>query len=325
MSVNAESGTLTGYFRDIIRRNLPEDIFNVLEDKVKEAMDASAKMKFNLLFSSIPRLVGKQEVTCPVEDLTGLENLRKGFSPQGWSADRFCRVYLLLHLPARIPGGKDTPGGKSSPAGDASLVEKDSKAGRQAYLDRIEELFSVAEVSEQVALYSALPLYHYPESFRFRTTEGIRTNITDVFDAVALHNPYPFEFLDEAAWNQMVLKALFMQRPIYRIYGVDERANAALARILSDYAHERWSAKRSVSPELWRCFGRFMDESLFGDMERLLESSDPHKTEAAVLACSDSDLPAAKEILEAHPGVAEKVRSGELTWDELGRAVNDKS
>ncbi|HYH56114.1 MAG TPA: EboA domain-containing protein [Anseongella sp.] len=296
MEANTGAGLLQ-YFKVFLRGHLPGEVFHAFERKAEEALNAPAKMKFNLLFSGIPRLVGKREIPVSVQELSELEAIRKGFSPLGWTADRFCRVYLLMHLAPADP------------------------EGRQSYLDRIEELFSVAEVSEQVALYSALPLYLFPEAFRFRATEGIRTNITDVFDAIALHNPYPFEQLDEPAWNQMVLKALFMQRPIYRIYGVDDRANASLARILSDYAHERWSAGRSVSPELWRCVGRFIDDKLFGDIERLLEGNDPFKTEAAALACSDSGHPAAREILKTYPEPARKVQNGELTWDSLGKAI----
>ncbi|QEC53484.1 hypothetical protein EDD80_103246 [Anseongella ginsenosidimutans] len=292
--MEVKTGELKACFNALIRQNLPEDAFGQLEKKLNEASETQAKMKFNLLFSSIPRLVGKSPMTITPEQQALLKACRKGFNPGSWTIDRFCRVYLLLHL--------------------------DPSGGQQEYIARVEELFSAAEVYEQVALYSALPLYRFPEAFRFRTTDGIRTNITDVFDAIALDNPYPFDYLEEAAWNQMVLKALFMQRPIYRIYGIDQRANASLARILSDYAHERWSAGRQVSPELWRCFGPFMDEKLFADIRRLLAGNDPCREEAAVLACYDSDHPEAKELLSAHPGLAGKAERGELTWDTLGLA-----
>ena len=299
--MEVKTGELQVHFNTIIRQNLPDDVFDKLEKKLNEAVETQIKMKFSLLFSSIPRLTGKAPLVVSPDLQAALSADRKGFSPLDWTIDRFCRVYLLLHL-------------------DSMLLHPDSPFGQEEYLVRIDELFSAAEVYEQVALYSALPLYHFPEEFRFRTTEGIRTNITDVFDAIALDNPYPFDYLDEAAWNQMVLKALFMQRPIYRIYGLDQRANASLARILSDYAHERWSAGRPVSPELWRCFGPFINGSSFKDIERLLTGSDPFREEAAVLACYDSDHPKAKEVLAAHSGLAEKAQAGELSWNTLGVA-----
>lgn len=291
MEINTQE--LKEQFRILIGQSVADSVLAGFEQKLREAVESQAKLKFNLLFSSIPRLVGKNSVHVPPEQRAALQNCRKGFDPRGWTVDRLCRVQLLLHL---------------DPAG-----------GKEAYLSRLEELFSVAEVNEQVALYSALPLYHYPEAFRFRATEGIRTNITDVFDAVALNNPYPFDYLEELAWNQMVLKALFMQRPIYRIYGVDQRTNATLAQILSDYAHERWAAGRPVSPELWRCVGPFIDEKRMDDIHRLLKGNDPFNKEAAVLACYDSDLADAKEILAANPELAEMARSGELNWNALGK------
>lgn len=291
---------LTARFRKLLRQNLPEEVYGELERRTGEALAAEGKMKFNLLFSGIPRLVGKEKMVFPPGEREALQALRKGFDPQGWTVDRFSRVYLLLQL---APQRTD---------------------GRAAYLERIGELFSMAEVAEQVALYSALPLYLFPEDFHFRATEGVRTNITDVFDAVALENPYPSEYLQEPAWNQMVLKALFMQRPVYRIYDVDRRANASLAGILSDYAHERWAAGRSVSPELWRCLGPFIDDTLFGDITRLLEGGDPFKTEAAVLACASSAYPRAAGILAAYPEVTARARGGTLTWDSLGKALEER-
>ncbi len=42
-----------------------------------------------------------------------------------------------------------------------------------------------------------------------------------VFEAVAHRNPYPAEQLPEAAWNQMVLKALFVGSRLAPIVGLD--------------------------------------------------------------------------------------------------------
>ncbi len=135
-----------------------------------------------------------------------------------WSTVRAARVWLLTCL-------------------DAS--------DRSTYVSHIETLFDTAEMQELVALYSALPFLAYPDAWLFRATEAVRSNVGDVFDALVMDNPYPARNFDESAWNQMVLKVIFSDKPIHRIVGLAERANAALARMLSDFAHERWAAGRT--------------------------------------------------------------------------------
>ena len=133
-----------------------------------------------------------------------------------------------------------------------------------------------------------------------RCREGLRSNITPVFCAVAHRNPYPVEQLAEDAWNQMVLKALFVGAELDPIEGLDARANPALSRMLCDYAHERWSAGRTISPELWRCVGPHADDAAVADLERALETSDD-ATRAAVLATLKTcPHPRAKELLASH-------------------------
>ncbi len=85
------------------------------------------------------------------------------------------------------------------------------------YLTSIEKLFSAADVAEQIALYQSLPVLPYPEQFKARAIEGLRTNMVTVFNAIALHNPYPMDYFEEAAWNQMVLKALFVESHLSQI------------------------------------------------------------------------------------------------------------
>ena len=128
--------------------------------------------------------------------------------------------------------------------------------------------------------------------------------MTAVFCAVAHQNPYPKEQLPESAWNQMVLKALFVGVALDPIDGLDERANRALMRMLCEYAHERWSAGRAVSPELWRCVGPHADDSALGDLERVLEGDDERSRRAATLAlraCPAPESKRARELLERHP------------------------
>ena len=180
---------------------------------------------FYRVFTAIPRFVGKHTIEVSADMAFALERMRPGFTVTGWTLDRLARVWWLLQLPA-----DDQP----------------------TYTKTISELFKAGELNELVALYSALPLLAYPESWRFQATEGIRNNIADVQSAIMLHNPYPADYFDEAAWNQMILKAFFTDKDVTQITGLDQRKNARLAQTLADYAAERRAAGRSLPPNIER-------------------------------------------------------------------------
>ena len=180
---------------------------------------------FYRFFTAMPRFVGKRPVDVPADILFALQRIRPGFSVEDWTMDRLARVWWLLQLPA------------------------DDEA---SYINTITQLFRAGELNELVALYSALPILAYPQAWRFQATEGIRNNIADVQSAIMLHNPYPADYFDEAAWNQMVLKAFFTDKDVTQITGLDERKNARLAQTLADYAAERRAAGRSLPPNIER-------------------------------------------------------------------------
>ena len=123
-------------------------------------------------------------------------------------------------------------------------------------------------MNEQVALYSALPLLSYPQLWVKRCAEGIRSNIGIVLEAIMYHNPYPAENLPEAAWNQMVLKAFFTDKQVDRIYGLDDRNNTELARILIDYARERHAAGREINSMLWYLVEKFVTGQQLNNMKQ---------------------------------------------------------
>ena len=183
--------------------------------------------------------------------------------------------------------------------------------------------FLAAEMNELVALYSALPLLAYPERWSKRCADGIRSNIGDVLQAIMCNNPYPSEQLEEKAWNQLVLKAFFTEKPIFEIIGLDERANGELANILSDYAHERWAAGRTINPLLWRCVGKFINASIFPDIQRIANSENEKEREAAALACCNSNYEPAKKLLDTMPLIKSAIEKGELTWQTLADKINN--
>lgn len=63
----------------------------------------------------------------------------------------------------------------------------------------------------------------------------------------------------------MILKALFVGSTLAPIVGLRDRANPELARILVDYAQERWAAGRPVTEELWISVRPFKDDPAIAD------------------------------------------------------------
>jgi hypothetical protein len=275
---NAEA--VKAIFKTIVQATIAPDVFIWLEEK----------RALNTAFVLLPRKTGKSVINITKEQAEQLAVILPGFSVDGWSIDRLSRAYLLLNL---------------------DVADKDE------YFRKIENLFLAAEMSELVALYSALPLLAYPEIWVKRCSEGIRSNIGSVLEAIMYHNPYPAQNLDQAAWNQLVLKAFFTDKEIGKIIGIDTRANKELAYILSDYAHERWAAKREVNPNLWRLIGKFIDDKLFDDIKRLFDDGNLVDRKAGALAISLANYAPAKTLLAQYPELVKAIETQNLSWDTL--------
>lgn len=125
----------------------------------------------------------------------------------------------------------------------------------------LERLFQTADVQEQQAIISVLPLLNSGERFLRIATEAARTNIVPVFSSLALNNSYPQEFFSENQWNQMVLKAIFVGCDITRIAGLHERHNPALSETIFQYVSERNSASRSVPSSIVQLCERALSDS----------------------------------------------------------------
>ncbi len=245
-------------------------------------LEAGASLRdLDIAFSLVPRRLGKQDLKLNEAALAAAEAARPGWNPSGWSVDQAGRLVVLL-------------------AGGGSGM---------TFANRLNHLFATADIAESIALYRGLPLYPGQELHVARARDGMRSGMTPVFEAVAHRNPYPAEQFDEAGWNQMVLKALFVGSTLAPIQGIDARANPTLARMLCAYARERRAAGRSVSPELWRCVGPYADEAALTDLAVALRSSDPAEREAAataLAACGRTDARAMLAKLSAPDAASSK-------------------
>jgi hypothetical protein len=207
-----------------LQRQLKPAANDWLRDTVtRVASDGGTRALF-IAFGVAGRRTGRDDLQLAPADLAAAIAARSGWNPAGWSLDQTARTRLVLALPS---------------------------SDARAWLTTLDQLFAAAGLEELVALYQALPLLPHQEQLAPRIAEGVRSNMKAVFNAVALDNPIAAERLDQDAWNQLVLKALFVASPVARIVGMERRANGVLAQMLIDYARERIAAKRPVPVDLW--------------------------------------------------------------------------
>ncbi len=285
----SETFSPEGLLSQWLQRQTSAEAFQWLQEQRQKIETGNTRALF-LSFGMVPRKIGKSDLSLTEEDLQNADQARSRWNPKLWTVDQAGRALLVLSIP-----------------------QEDEKA----FLDSLDKLFQAGDVGELVALYQMLPILPRPELHVKRAAEGIRTNIRTVFCAVAHGNPYPQEYLDDVAWNQMVLKALFVETTLDPILGLDERANEKLMTMLVDYAHERWSASRTVSPELWRCVGPFADERALSDMQRVLQDGTEAEKRAATLALMNCPDSSAKEILADAPDLVRQAEAGEFNWSNL--------
>lgn len=219
------------------------------------------------------RKLGKADLAFTPEDFARAKRLRAGFDPAGLTIDQAARIAFLLAA---------------------------AHADEQGFPRRLARLYRTAALAESVAYLRGLPLFPGPFTLLPIAGEGVRSAVKPIFEAVAQRNPYPSEVFDLTAWNQMVLKALFIGSALAPIVGLAERANPELAQVLLDYAHERWAALRPVSPELWFCVGPFAEGRMLADVERAVTTGTPEERAAVARALSSSPSEGVRAVLARH-------------------------
>ena len=274
-----------------LNRQLPEPAGQWLGAQLAKLAEEPTERGLQIALGMTPRRLGKDDLALSQGDLAAAEAARPGWDPRGWSVDEAARILILVAAGGRGP----------------------------AFAKRFTDLCQTADASEAIALYRGLPLYPDAELLEDQAAEGVRSNMRGTFEAVAHRNPYPRERFDENRWNQMVVKALFIGSTMQPIQGLDQRANPTLAKILCDYAHERWAAGRPIAPELWRCVGPFARGAALEDLKRAAETSDATSRKAAALALAASPAPEAKASLAALGELASAVESGGLSWESLAQ------
>ncbi|MBN3584142.1 EboA domain-containing protein [Algoriphagus aestuarii] len=291
MSITSQVNPIASLILSALSEQIEEKSLVWLAQKREKILLSGREMDFFMAFSQVSRYFKNIPLSLSQEQMEEANAICEGIRLDLWTQLQTARTYLVLQFPA---------------------------PDHASWMGTLQKLFETGDMLEIEALYAALPLMPYPEEMISRAREGLRTNITSVFDAVALNNPFPAKYFDESAWNQMVVKAIFMQRPLFKIQHAESRVNQELANIIIDFAHERWSAGRNVIPELWRFVGPFIDSENIKDISKVVTSDKELEQKAALLACSMSTFDGAKALLNQHPEVKTEIETGKLDWNWIG-------
>ncbi|MEP3210567.1 MAG: EboA domain-containing protein [Maribacter sp.] len=275
---------------EILNGHVVNESRDWLEEKIKLIVSNQSAKDLYLTYSLIP---SKIDLVANLNLSPSNSDLEKYLVVQSANSHQIARIYLLSRV---------------------------LEANKTFFTSKVAKIIEVADTSEMETFLKFLIVLPNAEDFKASAVEALRTNISTVFNAIAYNNPYPSLFFDDHQWNQMYLKTAFMQGDLGAISDIDKRANEDLARIISDYAHERWAAGREIDPDFWRPIPKFIGSSLLKDMERLLGSENPFENRAGALCCYYSENPAAKELLRGQEKLLQQIEDKELSWETLKEA-----
>ncbi|MDR7304173.1 EboA domain-containing protein [Haloactinomyces albus] len=210
-------------------RNTPPEELRVLLDArlsgqgrrwLADALDriGGDRTAIGALFPAAGRRCGRGPLHGPQAPASGSEE-------RGWTVDDAARTLMMAALPL---SGADL--GEEV----AALYRYGDAAEKRGVLRGLGPLDTGDKLGDH-----ALPLVH----------DGLRTNDTRLIAAALA--AYGARHLEPAGYRQGVLKCVFLGIPLADISGLAERADAELARMLADYAHERRAAGRDIPADVF--------------------------------------------------------------------------
>ncbi len=235
--------------------------------------------RFGSLISMASRKARPRPAELSEAALERAAEILEGWNPFDWTVLEMARVGLIL---ART-----------------DLQEASSSAAFKSALE-------YADMGELCALYRSMAFMPRAQDYVWQAAEGCRSNMSDVFRAIACDNPFPAAHFDDVAWRSLAIKALFSGAPLWRVHGLDGRLGEQLAIVALDLADERRSASRPVQPELWLCLGTNGGERALESMKLELLGANPGGRSAAAYGLARagrSDLLRELREKEKDPGV----------------------
>jgi hypothetical protein len=151
---------------------------------------------------------------------------RPGAGEAGWSVDDAARTLLLTAQPSE---------------------------SETALATTVATLYRYGDAAEKRGVLRALPRLNLGDQAVDLLRDALRTNDTRL--VAAAMGPYARR-LDAEAWRHGVLKCVFMEIDLAVIDGLDERADAELARMLAGLAAEREAAGRTIPADAYALLDR---------------------------------------------------------------------
>ncbi|MDX2540363.1 EboA domain-containing protein [Streptomyces sp. WI04-05B] len=159
-------------------------------------------------------------------------------------------VRALFPAVRRNCGRAPLPDGRTVDEAARALLLAALPLHGQALVDEVTALHRYGDPAEQRAVLRALPQLDPERTGRFLdlVRQTLRGNDTTLIEAAL--GPYAADHLPSDEYRQAVLKCVFCEIPLARVAGLDDRADAELARMLTDFAHERTAAGRPVPEDI---------------------------------------------------------------------------
>jgi hypothetical protein len=184
--------------------------------------------------------------------------------------------------------------------------------------------YRLGDESERIALVRGLIFFAPGQYLTELALEAGRTNNLEILAALTLDNPYPASFFTNQAFNQMVLKGLFLGLAIERIVGIEQRANTDLSRMCENYVVERELAGRKVPEDIWLAIAPFTSELGRTQMIKYLDHETiGHRYYCALSLCQKlSKDPTLKSLLEERLSIEKNTMIRKFLEDSLQPGTN---
>lgn len=289
------------FFNNILAERLNQKSWEFIQQTQGEIKKQATDFRFTAFISLVSRFVARQPLILTASEFAKSKTIMAGWNIANWNLLEVARASFILSR--------------------TDLLDP-------AFANTYNQWFSYADEGELCAYYRAISLIPEPQRLVWRAAEGCRTNMKTVFMSIACDSPFAQAYFDNTAWNQLVVKALFIEVPLSRIYGIDRRLSNELTTMVLDYMDERRSAGRSIPVDAWLCLGTTTDPRFDNAVNIAMQSTALTQQAAAIVALGraqrEKDLQKmlSSDIAPSIKNIAQQVTNGKTTQSDFHELIS---